>query len=249
MEIFRQAPEFAAHYGKHLAIIVPYRDRADHLKSFVPHVIAYFQRDKLDRHISISIHVIEQNGSAPFNRGKLLNCGYMLARDVADYVSFHDIDYLPIWADYAWSVTPARLIWHGLHLGEDWENFFGGVVLFDKPAFERVNGYPNSYWGWGFEDAELSLRLKLTGLAFEKRDGTYQPLSHKHAGFSAPGVLTAEGLRTHALYETRRSRARQWMAQDGLRSLTFMALRKAPIAFDGVPSPNAFHYLVDIGAP
>jgi hypothetical protein len=51
MEIFFRTPEFAVQYGKRLAIVVPYRDRADHLKSFVPYVTAYFQRDKLDRHI------------------------------------------------------------------------------------------------------------------------------------------------------------------------------------------------------
>ena len=36
-------------YSKRLAIIVPYRDRADHLARFVPHLVAYFERDKLDR--------------------------------------------------------------------------------------------------------------------------------------------------------------------------------------------------------
>ena len=110
MEIFRRTPEFAKAYRKRLAIVVPYRNRAEHLKSFVPHMSAYFQQDKLDRAIPISIHIIEQNGNAPFNRGKLLNAGFMLARDAADYFSFHDIDYLPIWADYSWSATPARLI-------------------------------------------------------------------------------------------------------------------------------------------
>jgi hypothetical protein len=249
MEVFRKTPEFAAHYGKRLAIVVPYRDRTEHLKSFVPHVSAYFQRDKLDRFIPITIHVVEQSGNAPFNRGKLLNCGYVLARDSAAYFCFHDVDYLPIWADYSWSSIPARLIWHGLHLAEDPENFFGGVVLFDGSAFERVNGYPNSYWGWGFEDAELSLRCKIAGFAFERRDGTYQPLAHKHAGLSAPGVLTEEGQRTHALYEQRRPNARQWMAEDGLRGLKFAALRRMPIEIDGITWPNAFHHLVDIGTP
>ena len=31
-----------------LHIVVPYRDRASHLDAFVPHVRAYFARDKLD---------------------------------------------------------------------------------------------------------------------------------------------------------------------------------------------------------
>jgi hypothetical protein len=28
----------------------------------------------------------------------------------------------------------------------------------------------------------------LTGLGFDRRDGTYRALAHKHAGYSAPGV-------------------------------------------------------------
>jgi hypothetical protein len=28
-----------------------------------------------------------------------------------------------MWADYSWSPNPARLIWHGLTLKEDWNNF------------------------------------------------------------------------------------------------------------------------------
>lgn len=249
MELFRNTPEFARSYGKRLAIIVPYRDRSEHLGHFVPHVSAYFQYDKLDRNISASIHVIEQQGNAPFNRGKLLNSGYALSHSDADYVCFHDVDYLPIWADYSWATNPARLIWHGLHLLEDWENFMGGVVLFDKPAFERLNGYPNSYWGWGHEDAELSLRRKIAGLPIERRDGTYQPLPHQHAGFAAPGVPSEEGRRTRALYDERRVRDRHWMAVDGLNSLEFSVLRKSPVEINGTAWPNAYHYLVDIGSP
>jgi len=97
--------DMAARYNKRLAIIVPYRNRAEHLRQFVPHVATYFQRDKLDRNIPISIHVVEQSGNAAFNRGRILNCGYVLARESADYVCFHDVDYLPVWTDYSWSAN------------------------------------------------------------------------------------------------------------------------------------------------
>jgi hypothetical protein len=33
-------------HSKRLAIVVPDRDRAEHLAKFVPHVAAYFERDK-----------------------------------------------------------------------------------------------------------------------------------------------------------------------------------------------------------
>ena len=86
-------------YDKTLAIIVPYRDRSEHLTQFLSHMSAYFQRDKLDRYIKCSIHIVEQLGNERFNSGKLKNCGFSLTKDKADYFCFHDVDYLPIWAD------------------------------------------------------------------------------------------------------------------------------------------------------
>src|SRR5205085_30618 len=132
-----------------------------------------------------------------------------------------DVDYLPIWADYSWPSRPARLIWHGLSLREDWNNFFGAVVIFNKADFEQVNGFPNSYWGWGPEDLELSLRFKLSGMDFDRRDGTYEPLAHQHAGFVTPGLLTEEARRKHAVFEDRKARLKALMKEDGLSSLTF----------------------------
>ena len=236
-------------YGKKLAIIVPYRNRAGHLARFLPHILAYFERDKLDRQIPISIHIIEQRGRAPFNSGKVKNCGFLLTRDQADYFCFHDIDYLPIWADYSWSPKPARLIRYGLRMRENWEKFFGAVVLFDKTAFEKVNGYPNVYWGWGAEDEELGIRCVLTGLGFDRRDGTFRALQHKHAGYSAPGVYTDEARRTLALFNTRRPHILEEMRNDGLNTMTFETVKRLPIILDGVQLQNAFHYVVDIGTP
>ncbi len=235
-------------YARRLAIIVPYRDRADHLGKFLPHVTAYFQQDKLDRNIRFSIHVIEQIGNDPFNRGRVKNCGFALVKHDHDYVCFHDVDYLPLWADYSWSQSPARLIWHGLTLGEDWENFFGGVVLFDKDAFERVNGYPNCYWGWGLEDHELGERCKLAGLDFERRDGTYMALPHKHAGFSAPGVLTEEARRNGAVFRGRQGNIAALLESDGLNSLAFNVVERRPLSAQGQIIPHSFHYFVDLGA-
>jgi hypothetical protein len=241
--------DMAARYGKRLAIIVPYRDRPQHLKEFLPHMANYFQRDKLDRYIAVSIHIVEQGGTAAFNRGKILNCGYQLAREGADYVCFHDVDYLPLWADYSWSAKPARLIWYGLRMREDPEHFFGAVTLFDKTAFEAANGYPNVYWGWGPEDAELGRRCHFAGFGFDRRDGTYLALPHPDAGFIAPGIWTEEARQTHVVFEQRRDHLKPLMRKDGLSSLKFKLVEKRPISIAGHMLPNSFHYVVDLGQP
>jgi len=245
--------DLAQRYSKRLAIIVPYRDRAEHLAQFVPHLVTYFQRDKLDRQIAWSLHVVEQAPGLPFNRGALLNFGFMQARENADYFAFHDVDYLPIWADYSWSSNPARLIWHGLRLGEDYDRFFGAVVMFDKPAFERVNGFSNCYWGWGPEDRDLLDRCIIAGLKVEMRDGTYQALPHECTGFD----IGPTGQRVHRpaavsalkLYAERKPRQRELMAEDGLNSLCASLARRTQIKVNGRDLANSFHYGVVLADP
>ena len=74
-----------------LAIIVPYRDREEHLGRFVPHMDEFLSQ----RNIEHKIFVIEQSDEKPFNRGWLLNVGYKIAVEQGyDYFCFHDVDML-----------------------------------------------------------------------------------------------------------------------------------------------------------
>jgi len=45
----------------------------------------------------------------------------------------------------------------------------------------------------------MSYRLRLRGYKLERRDGTFIPLPHKHAGYSAPHAMNDVGRRTNAL--------------------------------------------------
>ena len=164
-----------------VAIIVPYRDlhveqaRAAHLKKFVPHMIQFLSRLKRSSKISdFHIYIVEQSSDGrKFNRGKLLNIGFDLARKAKikhDAFIFHDVDLLPqddLGDAYA---TFPKAPYHIARVWDRYSNnpkYFGGIVSFSSSDFKRINGYPNTFWGWGGEDDELQLRCQAIGLKWD----------------------------------------------------------------------------------
>jgi hypothetical protein len=135
-------------------VIIPYREREEHLERFIEH----FTKFMSDKKINYQIFVIEQYDLKPFNRGRLLNIGYKIAiGHGCDYVSFHDVDMLPEEADYSYPMKPTHLASQLSIYNYDvpYDEYFGGVTLFNKYDFELVNGYSNEYIGWGYEDDDL----------------------------------------------------------------------------------------------
>jgi predicted glycosyltransferase involved in capsule biosynthesis len=160
-----------------LALIVPYRDREEHLHQFVPHM------KKFLRDIPYRLFLIEQADQKSFNRGKLLNIGFNFAKQDHNYICLHDIDMLPITADYSFPESPTHLATHVEQFDYEmpYAAYFGGVTLFNCHDFDLINGYNNDYFGWGLEDDDLRLRCNLHGLSIQSREGTFLSLPHEHA--------------------------------------------------------------------
>ena len=142
-----------------LGIIVPYRNRYAQLYEFKQSIKDYFR--KLD--IDYSIIVVEQDDAKLFNRGKLLNIGFLEAKKLkCDYICFHDVDMLPSKVDYSYSNVPIHMATTLISSDNThrpiFDQYFGGVTLFPIELFEKINGYSNNYWGWGFEDDDLLWR-------------------------------------------------------------------------------------------
>jgi hypothetical protein len=228
---------------KRLNIVVPFRAREAHLNAFVPALRAYFTRDKLDHKITYRVLIVEQQGELPFNRGALLNIGFALGRDDTDYVCFHDVDYLPIWADYSWSDLPACIVWYGAEeraimpgrsnrviVNKNMASFFGAVVLMPNSTFAQVNGYSNSYWGWGSEDRDLRNRFIASGIPLGRRTGTFRALDHDHQGFQLDGSRSPIGLINKQLCLSRWSvGADSAIQDDGLRTVSYEILSRLSI--------------------
>jgi hypothetical protein len=80
-------------------------------------------------------------------------------------------------------VRPISLKHPGHRRAHKLEDFYGGVVLTPNPLFEQVSGYPNTYWGWGWEDTDLRNRCRAAGITFTRRKGSFQALDHDHDGY------------------------------------------------------------------
>lgn len=157
-----------------LSIIVPYRDRAEHLEEFIPHM----ENSPYLENIDYEILIVEQDDK-PFNRGKLLNVG-AIESPSASYYCFHDVDMLPIVSDYSFVEFPTHLAAEAEQFGYKlpYPGYFGGVTLFDKHNFIKINGYSNDYWGWGAEDDDAMFRCLVKGVKPLRKNGRYRSLSH-----------------------------------------------------------------------
>ena len=143
-----------------LGIIAPYRDRYRQLIYFKKKITKYLD----DAGINHVVIIVEQDNAKSFNRGKLLNVGALRAKELGcDYIALHDIDMLPVDVDYSYPEHPTHLATNfyagDKKLGLHFEKYFGGVTMFRLEDFERINGYSNEYWGWGFEDDDLFYRV------------------------------------------------------------------------------------------
>ncbi len=75
--------------AKKLGIVIPYRDRHRQLFIFKANLKRYME----ERNFPYELIVVEQDDAKVFNRGKLLNIGFIRAKKLkCDYVVFHDID-------------------------------------------------------------------------------------------------------------------------------------------------------------
>jgi hypothetical protein len=161
-----------------VAVVVCFRiqklqRREQELSQFVPHMTRLLGGlQALGRVAKWHIFVVQQQGSQDedgikFNRGKLLNIGFVAAIKAGfNSFIFHDVDLLPsddlaaYYGQYPHRPVHIASCWHQRGYTEN-EDYFGGVVSFNATQFRQINGYPNNFWGWGGEDEVLMDRIKM----------------------------------------------------------------------------------------
>lgn len=155
-------------------IIVPYRDREEHLSQFIPHYRALVPE--------LPIYVIEQADSKPFNRAKLLNVGFLEFGYKYDYAVYHDVDMLaenPEGYEYYNYPTHLATACSQFDYRMPYTDYFGGVVNIPTRVMTDVNGFSNKFWGYGGEDDEMCRHLQNMRVDIYSLPGKiYKSLAH-----------------------------------------------------------------------
>lgn len=143
-----------------VAVIVPYRDREQHLPVFLKNLHPFLMKQQVE----YGIYIVEQAAGSQFNRASLMNVGFAEAMKQKhwDCMVFHDVDLLPMDDRnlYTCPDQPRHMSvavdTFGFKL--PYSTIFGGVSAMTAKQFRTVNGFSNSFWGWGGEDDDMSNR-------------------------------------------------------------------------------------------
>ncbi|XP_051013729.1 beta-1,4-galactosyltransferase 1 [Acomys russatus] len=220
-----------------VAIIIPFRNRQEHLKYWLYYLHPILQRQQLD----YGIYVINQAGDTIFNRAKLLNVGFQEALKDYDYncFVFSDVDLIPMDDHNAY-----RCFSQPRHISVAMDKFgfslpyvqyFGGVSALSKQQFLAINGFPNNYWGWGGEDDDIFNRLVHKGMSISRPSamvGRCRMIRHSRDKKNEPNPQRFDRI----------AHTKETMRFDGLNSLTYQVL-------DIQRYPLYTKITVDIGTP
>lgn len=176
--------------NKKLLLVIPYRDRAEHLKVFLP----YATRTLNKQNIPHKIAVVEQSQHKLFNRGLLINIGFHLLHQNYDYLCVHDVDMIGEDFDYCYEKNCVTHLSFKRRVDKEYKQcynrYLGGVVLFTNEQYLTINGFGNNYWGWGCEDDDLRLRCDAFGLKILRKACHYYTLPHPDTGYMNPMYMT-----------------------------------------------------------
>ena len=136
-------------------ILIPYRNRKEHLEIFIKDVIPLFEKYLK----SFKLVIIEQEEGKLFNRAMLLNIGFNEYKNKTQYFFTHDVDIVPtekcVNELYTKNDYDVIRIFNGHNLS------LGGVIKIKHSSIFYSNGFPNYIWGWGIEDRALYYRYKI----------------------------------------------------------------------------------------
>ncbi len=150
-------------------ILVPFRANSD--QAFRKEQLEIFilrMREFLEyKEYVYEIYILEQDNENCFNKGLLLNIGFLECVKDNSYFVINNVDLFP-------KKECFDLIDFG-PVGDDelkdlhgYSGGLGGVTIINSKTFIKANGYPNNFLQWGYEDTALYNRCKSLGIKIDR---------------------------------------------------------------------------------
>ena len=203
-------------------IIVPYRNRRQHRLLFLTSLQKCLQFIKIKNY---QVIIVQQQNNNLFNRGTLLNIGFMFsAAKNDDLIVIHDVDQLPVNVDYQnYNKTCVNLInpFYAIN-----NNVYSSVISIISDNFLKCNGFSNEYVGWGCEDDDFFNRLKLFNINKNIiNTNSFYSIPHKHNGLEN-GIPTPASVDNFLRLKNKNFKVPQ---SEGLNSLKILSYEKLQI--------------------
>lgn len=224
-------------------IVVPYFDDEFQLSLFLNYLTQFLH----EQHVRFSIYVVKQIDPVDFQRGVLMNIGFLeaLKHQYYDCFIFHDMDIIPmnIRNKYECAKYPKQMSIRtddGRRRHFLYDSRFAGVLALRSAHFKMVNGFSNSFKEWGDSDDDLYYRIRAKHIPVSrvpKNVGTYSVLSRfrPQAHFDGYPLLTERQFSLDGLNNVKYSAMAH---QDSLVSdVTWLIVRILP-AMDDSFNPN-----------
>jgi hypothetical protein len=152
-------------------IIITYRARdtqvfrREQLIRMLDNVNTYFTK----HNVEYKIIVCEQNNENKFNRGQLLNIGFIEANKMFDVPK----KYIHMNVDYFINSNmpfPQELLDFESGVLDIYQPYpfsvLGAACCFDYDSYVTINGFPNNLFGWGGDDGAALKRIKKTNVHY-----------------------------------------------------------------------------------
>uniref|UniRef100_H2XLK8 Beta-1,4-galactosyltransferase 4-like n=2 Tax=Ciona intestinalis TaxID=7719 RepID=H2XLK8_CIOIN len=114
------------------------------------------------------IFVVTQDDREIFNKGKLMNAGFIEAKKYGEFdcFIFHDVDLIAMNDKISYTCKDEQVVHYSFAMKQfDFKpmylGYVGGALGFTKQQFETVNGFSNQYVGHGGEDDDMQRRIRV----------------------------------------------------------------------------------------
>lgn len=145
-----------------LNIIIPVRDR----EKEIVNILEVLEEILKNQNVKYNIYIIEQSEKGLFNKGMLLNIGFIESQkdNGGNYYLMNDVDNYPFiddTIDYSLRKKGVRHIF-------GYEHCLGGIFFIDTDSYKKSNGFSNKFYGWGSEDTDFQNRIELLNIDIDR---------------------------------------------------------------------------------